>query len=60
VREVEGSGGRECEYVSWETFYGLQAQGMRVVLSGRVQRMFEAQGEDLKAWVEGGMGKTEL
>lgn len=47
-----------CDYVTWETFYGVLAPVVRIAVGEKLKRCFEVWGEDLKGRaerVEGGL-----
>lgn len=47
-----------CDYVTWETFYGILAPVVRLAVGEKLKRCFEVWGEDLKGRaerVEGGL-----
>jgi hypothetical protein len=52
VSLLQDLGDGTTEYVSWETYYGAGALAV-LVLGGNLQKEFEDQARDLKAWVEG-------
>ncbi|KAL9109907.1 MAG: hypothetical protein Q9227_005430 [Pyrenula ochraceoflavens] len=54
LTEVSGGSGGMTRSVSYETYYGAGAVGLEVGLGGNLQREFERENEDLRAWVEGG------
>ena len=54
VSKVERLGEGWSKYTSWETFYGPRAVGLQATTQVLLQDAFEAQGEDLRVWVETG------